>query len=171
MKSRVVLLIITIIAITIMGILCIQLNSRPQWRRYSEIGYAPFKFSAHKGWVPDKRFSEIVLLKKISPNLPKNNCSLLIQKLEDLKIPKNITIGEYVEKYWIPSVEKEQKVSFDEISDYTVDGISARSIIFSYFLTSKGITREIKSRVVKFVIGDYVYTFSLGSFKGKGVTS
>lgn len=140
-------------------------SNRPMWRRNTGEGYAPFEFSTHKGWTPDKRHEDIVLNRTLSKDLPDSNFLLLVQNLEELGIDNNITINEYVEKYWIPDMEKEQNVKFLDISDSTVDGIPAKSAIFTYVLTLKGITRKVKSRTIKFIIGGYVYSFTLGSFE------
>lgn len=140
-------------------------SSRPTWLRESDIGYAPFQFSAHKGWVSDKRYDYFALRRKLSKDLPESNFNLQIQELVKVTGKRSMPIDEHVDNYLIKELKEIHKAEILSVKNFTVDAFAGKDIVCTNLVTIRGLTREVKSRLVVFIAGEYVYSFTLGSFE------
>ena len=130
------------------------------------MGYAPYRFSVHKGWLPEKKFKYPAFRRKISKDLPMSNFSIQVQYLDEI-IGKDmeISIDDYVKNYLMKGAMDNFNARILSVKEFEVDGISAKDVVLEYLLTVKGLTREVKSRAIVFIINNYVYTFSIGTFE------
>lgn len=124
-------------------------------------GYTPYKFSVHKGWIPDKTYKYPVFRRKISEDLPPSNFSLQVDKVAKV-IPQN-TVN--IDNYILKDIPQHNNATVFSVKNIVIDGILAKDMISKYVLTYKGISREVFNRTIYFIIGGYIYKFELGTFE------
>ncbi len=139
--------------------------TRPILYKNSDFGYASYKFSVHKKWKLDNRYSYLVLRRKISKDTPESNFNLQIQKVSLVTRGKDVGLTDYFENYYLSELKQIHKANIISIENSNIDVFPAKDIVFTYDLTIQGLTRKVKSRVVIFIAGGYVYSFALGSFE------
>lgn len=137
----------------------------PVWHNESSIGYASYKFSTHKDWEPDKQYDYVVLRRKLSADLPPSNFNIQVQHLSEVIAEKEIGLDEYVNIHLIQELKDVHKSEILSVKDFSIDKFPAKDIVYQNSLTIREITREIKSRIIVFIAGEYVYSFTLGSFE------
>ncbi len=141
-----------------------RIKNRPKYYINSPIGYAPFKFSVHKEWIPDKRYDYPAFRRKISRDLPRSNFTIQVQELTNITGSANVDLEQYVEEYVIKEMKEIHKAIILSNSNLVIDNFPAKTIVYKYPLTIRELTREIKGRVVILIIDGYVYSFALGTF-------
>jgi hypothetical protein len=140
--------------------------SRPLQQFQAEIGYAPYKFSVHKGWeLPKKRYSTPVYVRKISEDLPESNFNLQVQTLKKITGTSDISLDQYVQEFLLKGMKNNLDALIISVKNFEVDGIPARDIIDRQVITINNVTREVLGRTIVFIIDGYVYTFALGTFE------
>ena len=165
MNKKLILIIVLVVALITMAFF-VSSHKRYAWRMDYRIGYAPCKFHVPEGWIPAEKTAYAAFQKTISKDLPQSNINIQIQKLSEVRgSHENISIDDYVNELLLKELTQIHKATIVSVRDFTVDHFKAKDIVFENSLTLKGLTRDLKNRMIIFIAGKYVYSFTLGSFE------
>lgn len=127
-------------------------------------GY-PARMHAPSGWIQDHRFKFIAIQKEFSKDLPPSNISVHVQRQADVTKKTSISLADYVSDFYLRELRDNFKADILSVGAWEIDGIPAKVVTIKYPLTLHGLTREIKSKTILFIINEYVYTLNLASFE------
>ena len=95
----------------------------PKYEIKSSEGYAPYKFSVHKGWISDTQYEFPTFRRKISQNKPKSNFFIQVQKVSDIVDNPNITLDDYINEHLLKEYKEKYGIVDVLCEDTKVDGM------------------------------------------------